>query len=457
MQYAYLLFQGKSIHQGSVPFVDFYTSVYTPVFAWTILPIIKLVGFTLSAAKALRAFMIFVFLLRVTATSIVISKLFGKKVLLFFLPLFFLDPFTVFAAMQIRPDNLMTLFFSFALLSLIFAQEKKSGTLLFSTGIFLGLSLVTLLKILPAALCLIFFCGMYLYKNKSSIKFIFLLSGTLVPVICLAFYGIANGSLFPMIQQVIFDSVKAFGAFQYPVPFGNFYWYNNLYIFGAPGKPASWIFAWILLFLACMGAYELGKTLLSKKTLEPKDYIKSSVVCTLVVTQISFFFINNLYIQYYIPISWLYALMGAIALHDLVATSQKKLMTLTFFAIVITTFMIRSIPLNISRSTIEDRERIAVYVRRLEKIPIEEKVFPAFLFRPLAFPMLYGYFMTPSEATGAFLSHYAPIEQYLERDKVKFVILNDYTMTLIPQSTQAYIKSHYRRSDPDDEELFIRK
>ena len=454
-QYAYLLGVGQR------PYIDFYASVYTPLFAAVLLPIVNIWGTAMSTLFSLRVFMIILFLLRVVITGAIVVKLFGKKVLALFLLLFLLDPFTVFVAMQVRPDNLVMLFFSSALLYLLYAFEKKKKWLFFLAGLALGLSLLTLIKILPAVLCILGIVSYMLLKEKQKASLLLLLEGTILPLLCFALFTILQGSFGALVQQMILDPIKTFNAFTYAVPLGNFYWYNNIYIFGAPGKPLSWVFAWLLLFLAMAGVETLATKLFQTKKYEYRDYLKLSLLLIFGVYQLSFFYVNNLYFQYYLPVSWLYALLGAVAIDALLSASEAKkylnqglILILILLAIV---FTYKSISLNISRSTMIDWGKMNIYEKRLTAIKPTDAVFPAFLFRPLAFPMLYGYFITPSEAAIPLLSHYSPIEKYLERNNVPFIILNDYTMTLIPESTQAYIKSHYRKSDPEDEELFTRK
>lgn len=453
-QYAYLL------STGARPYIDFYASVYTPIFAAVLLPIIKIWGLAISTFYPLRALMIALFLLRVMVTGTIVVKLFGKKILALFLLLFFLDPFTVFVAMQVRPDNLMMLFFSIALLYLLYAFEKKKHWLFFLAGLALGLSFLSLIKILPAVLTVLSVVSYLLFKEKQKTSLSLLLEGTVLPLICFALFTILQGSFGSLVQQMIIDPIKTFNAFSYAVPLGNFYWYNNIYIFGAPGKPLSWVFSWLLLFLAMAGAHALATTLLQTKKYEYRDYIKLSLLLILILYQLSFFYVNNLYIQYYLPVSWLYALMGAVAIHALLKASEDKkyinrglILMLAAIALV---FTYQSMMLNISRSTMVDWGKMNVYEKRLKTIRPDDAVFPAFLFRPLAFPMLYGYFITPSEAAIPLLSHYPPIEGYLERNNVPFVILNDYTVKLLPLSTQEYIQLHYKNTDPTDEELFKR-
>lgn len=453
-QYAYLLGVGQR------PYVDFYASVYTPLFAAVLLPIIKIFGTTMSTLFSIRAFMIVLFLLRVVITGTIVVKLFGKKVLALFLLLFFLDPFTVFVAMQIRPDNLMMLFFSSGVLYLLYAEEKRKPYLFFLAGLTFGLSLLTLIKILPGILCIFAVFAISCVVRKHKMPLVYLLEGFMLPILLFFLVSILQGSFGALVQQMIIDPAKTFSAFFYQIPLGNFYWYNNIYIFGAPGKPLSWIFAWLLLFLAMAGAHALSVALLQTKKFEFRDFIKLSLLLSLFVYQISFFFVNNLYIQYYLPVSYLYALLGAIAIHSVLSSSGTKkyvhrgLVLMLFFLALIFTY--KSILLNISRSTMYDSEKMRAYEKRLVTIKQSETVFPGFVFRPLAFPMLYGYFMTPSEAALPLLYRYSPIEEYLEKEKTKFVILNDYTLKLLPVPAQEYIKTHYKNTNPSDEELLIR-
>src|SRR3989344_5689043 len=96
------------------------------------MPVFIIFGATLKAITASRIMMILLYLLQIFLWVLLVKRVFEKKVALLFVPLFLMDPFVVFVGMQIRPENLMMVFYALFLLIFSYAyQNAKSKKLYF--------------------------------------------------------------------------------------------------------------------------------------------------------------------------------------------------------------------------------------------------------------------------------------------------------------------------------------
>ena len=116
--------------KGLRPYVDFYL-IYAPILHWLLAPVFLLFGFTFKAVSMARIVMIVFFLIRLFLMFLLVTKVFGKRTGLLFILFYLLNPFVVFAEMQIRPENMMLVFFTLALLIFTYAFEHKSPLLFF--------------------------------------------------------------------------------------------------------------------------------------------------------------------------------------------------------------------------------------------------------------------------------------------------------------------------------------
>src|SRR6185369_426701 len=147
---------------GFRPYLDVYTSVYPPLFSWIIMPIFWLKGFTFDALYAVRVLMITLLCIRLACCFSILRTVFSKRTAFIFLPLFLFDPFAVFTTMQVRPDNFMLTFFTIGLLfftqGLVYNRRKP----LVLSGLFFGIALLFLTKIIPSlsvlGIVFLFYC-----------------------------------------------------------------------------------------------------------------------------------------------------------------------------------------------------------------------------------------------------------------------------------------------------------
>src|SRR3990167_2755941 len=239
--------------KGFRPYADFYL-IYAPILHWLLAPVFLLFGFTFKAVSMARIVMIVFFLTRFFLMYLLVAKVFGKRTGLLFIPLYLLNPFVVFAEMQIRPENLMMVFFALALLIFTYAFEHRSPILFFLTGLLMGLTLITNIKIVPSltAFAVVFFAYFLVAKN---IKPLFFFSDGFI-LVCLLFiaYFFFKGYVGEMFFHIFLDPVRHNNSIANPTWLGYFY-FSNPVIYGQEGKPMNWIYAWSLPVLAFAGGY----------------------------------------------------------------------------------------------------------------------------------------------------------------------------------------------------------
>lgn len=113
-----------------------------------------------------------------------------------------------------------------------------------------------------------------------------------------------------------------------------------------------------------------------------------------------------------------------------------------------------SIDLNLMRASIDGHEEEARLEAVLAKIPESEPVFPGFLFRPLAYPLPYGYYYGDMHASVT--TRFPPVLEVLNKKNIRFIVATEIYLSYLPKDTQQYIKERFVR-DTALQELWIRK
>lgn len=436
------------ISQGYKPFTDFFLP-YSPLFYSFLSPLFHTSGFTLDTIQATRVVMIILFVLRILGASLLIRTLFGKLAAFLFLPLFLLDPFTAYVSMQIRPDNFMMTIYIIGLVVLIhgFIAQKKYVILL--AGIILGISLIASIKIVPSlgALFLVLFFYRLRYKFAGLLE---LCIGISLPIVLFSLYYLFNGAFVPMITNLVFDARAINESLKYPVPMGNFYWPSPSTIFGLSFKPILFQYVWALPLLAFAGAYNTFITSdFTSHTLSRKNMLSSVLAVSLGVQWISLFFIRSVFIQYYIPLTWLFALFGAVAiatiLHKVKSNKALYIGTLLLFSGVYCLYLAPSIQANYERAKVIGKETKESILSIWRYIPENQSVYPGVLFRPLAYPIPYGF--TYYDLPQSLFRRYAPIEHYLEKNNVKYLNIHERAWALPNEVMKQYVTRHYIQDD----------
>lgn len=443
--------------KGMRPYVDFYT-VYSPILQWFITPVFLLFGFSFKAISAARAVMIGLFIVRIFLMFLLVKRVFGKNVALIFVPLFLLDPFMVFAGMQIRPENLMMAFYTLFLLVFSYAltvKSKRQNSLFFLSGLLCGLTLLTNIKIIPSlgAFGIVFMY--YSVKNKIFSPLFLFINGFCLSFITLFAYFFSKGYLPEMFLHVFLDPFKLNNSIPYPTWLGYFY-FSNPTIYGIDGKPLNWMYAWVLPVLGFAGGY---KSLLHPQggyshinNAHPEGVQKIMKIIfflSLIFQWLSMLFIHSVFIQYYIPLNWLYAVFAAVFINDLLF--EIKFGKIIKTGVVIGVFLIfvtlhkTSIQANLNRSRLKSDPYLDEFTKIWKMIPENAPAFPNVVFRRPIYPILWG-----STFAKYMRDRYPPAYLAIERYKLPLLtFLNDEYFGYLDKDTQDYIVKNYKR-DSDD-------
>jgi len=454
-QIAYLIFKGYK------PFINVYTS-WIPIFHWLLVPVLAINDFSFNSLLAARIFMIALFAIRILLGFLLVNKLFGRKVSILFVFLFLFDPFTVFTAMQIRPDNLMITLFTLGLLILTYAIFNSSRLLLFYSGFILALSILTCLKIVPGISAVTIIFLIYAFSRRNFAKGIAFFSGMFFAIfVAVAYFGLQN-SLFQMMQQVILDAATLHKSIYNWTGLGYFYAPGNDNLYGLSGKPLNWVYVWILPILAFMGVFQV----IQKFFTEPDSNHKQKIIFIILTTAfifhwLSLFFYHSVFLQYYIPISWFYALFSAVIISHFDKLIQKFVAVNLFYRISLfilgTSLVIASTAANNRRATVFSYEwQYPIVSSRWAKIPKDSYVFPFMIFRPIADPFLPLFSFTPGLPT-SIINRYPPLLKTLKNYNVSYVFISEHISYyyIIPE-IKAYIGENFAQ-DQQDKELWIRR
>ncbi len=437
---------------GYVPYRDIYNSFYTPLFEWLIAPAFMIFGFSFKTITFTRFIMIVLLTVRMIAMYVLIKTVWSRRTALFTLPLFLLDPFLVYSGMQIRPDNLMMTVFSLALAALAIGYNKRLPIYKYIAALLFGLSLVIFMKVIPA---LAVAAGVVIYEEIRAKRYKVLLSMvliSLIPLMLFAAYGLAVGALPEMYKQLIIEARADYSVWEYPVPFGFYNHPDNAFIYGVMGTPVTWVYVWILPLLGSAGLYHVAYSIITKKEKSSGIPLKILMVLLCITQLIVVFKVPSVFLQHYLPLNWIFALFGAVAIDDLIETTS--VFPIAWYGIIIlcmwafTTLTLTSITYNTSRAAITNQNIINECETRWRQIPVSEPVFPGFLFRPSVYPVPYGYYI--GNIPASVFTRLPSIADTLEKHQLKHLILDDYTLVRLPQDAQAYITSHYTRVAGDN-------
>lgn len=432
------------ILKGYKPYTDFYLG-YTPILHWFLTPVFLLFGFSFKAVSMARIFMIIIFFLKVFLLFFLVKRIFGKIVAFLFLPLFLLNPFTVFAEMQIRPDNIMMLFYTLFLLVFSYAFQSRRPILYIISGALFGLTFLTHTKVAPSLLAfgLVFF--LYTLRKKHAYSLVFFLNGFVLSSLVFLLYFFLQGNLGEMFAQVFLDSFRIYN--RYPTWLGYFY-FSNPVIYGYEGKPMSWFYSWSLPIMAFAGGYQGVVTSVGNRHL-----MKIILFVSLVFQWASLLFINSVFMQYYIPINWLYSLFAAFFLYNLIIQMKVTPLLqkgLTTILIIMSIFLFKSNILgNIARSQVVDDPIVREMSQFWQIIPEDSPAYPNVIFRKPIYPLLWGQVISERVR-----DRYPPVYTAIEKYRLKTLTgLTDDFMSYLDWATQVYIQAHYQR-DPSDSRLW---
>lgn len=440
---------------GKLPYVSFFFT-YSPVLHWFLAPIFHVFGFTIDALYAARLFMIAVFGLRIIAATAIVFVLFGQSLAVLYLLLFLLDPFTVFNGMQIRPDNLAVFFITLGILSLVVSHFKKFS-LIFLAGVACGIALITSIKIVPGLGVLFFFLCWESFRRRETKTLQVFIAGICVPVALFVLYFARFHMVGEMLQSLLVYAKANVDAVVNPALLGIFYWPDNGYIYGFMGRPPSWFYAWLLPVFAFPSAYGAIRGYFSGGR-KQEDFFGAVLGGALFVHFISLLFVHSVFTQYFLSLSWLYVLFFAVTMRDILMLSYEFPVAKKIIGMILAVALIilygSSIAGNIDRiNTFADRNQVAKITKRWQELPPETPIFTNYLFRPLAYPISYGYFVGDMPQTA--LLRMPKLSSVIEQERLPRLLIGDYAFQFLNAEDRTYISTHYRRV-PADAELWNR-
>jgi hypothetical protein len=447
------------IASGFKPYTSFFF-IFSTIFHRTIAPILLLFGYSFYAIGKIRIFMIVLFFVRVILTVFLINKIFNRRVALLFVPLFLFDPFTVFTSMQIRPDNFMMTVYTLGLLIFVIGFLNSSKLRLFVSGLVLGISCLTLLKIAPQIIAIFFIYGFYCLTHRNINSLILLIDGFISAIFLFVTYHLINQTFIPMIKQIFVISLSLSKLITNPVYYGFFHEPNNGFIYGLMGKPATWVYVWVLPLMAAVGAYiTLNKNNNDKQTSlkiqnEKRKYVQMILIVSLIVQFIILLNLSMAFIQYYIPFQWLLAIFAAVMIDDLAFSkfTSKVISYLVKSGLLIFFFVLIyvSIKANNARAEFNSDSQQSQFAQVWSKIPPNKAVFPSILFRPIVHPVTEGfgnqedYSRYYSNADNSFPSYIDSFEKY----KVPYLEISDPTrFYALEGGMEKYVNLHFQKTE----------
>ena len=435
---AYLIAQGYS------PFKDFFLP-YSPLFHVSLIPLFTQFGFTLETIQWTRLVMIALFAVRVVTAAVLVRMLFGTLAAILFVPLLLLDPLTEYSSMQIRPDNLMLTVYVVGVWLLTKGLLQKKKYLAFLSGILLGLAILLSIKIAPSmGVILLILTGLRFKYTFTGLRELWL--GCILPIAIFCIYYSAKGLLSPMITNLLFDARLINEALKYPVPMGNFYRPSDATTYGLSFKPALFQYLWSLPLLSFAGVYATFQEFdFSFLKFSKKRTIGIILSISLVAQWLSLFFVRSVFIQYYLPVTYLFAIFAAVAVAKIIHTVQiHKFVytaTLLFFSIIYMYLLIPSLQANSERAKRSGAEQKMAITAIWNYVPETSAVYPGVLFRPLAYPVPYGF--TFYDLPQSIFSRYEPVQNYLKKNDVQYLNIDGKPWALPDETVVQYINAHY--------------
>ncbi len=449
------------IASGEQPYRSIFM-VFTPVFYWILQPIFSLSGFNFPGIFYARILMIVFFLVRLAIGTGIAYRVFGRTAAFLYLPLLLLDAFTIFAGMQIRPDNLMMVWYLLGFLSLCYAMTgvvRRRLHLLTLAGVMYGLACITMIKILPSIVITTALLWFWCVMQKKQRSFLLFVAGLLIPVVLFALSQIYSGTLMQMVQHVCIDAQLLSKSILYPTHAVYFYHQNNILLFGFYGRPLTWVYAFLLPVLAVAGAAYTARSLY-RSGLQYHDgriLLKSILIVSFIAQVLFTFTFSGAFIQYFLSLSWLFAVFAAVTLETLYRGIRSYryggVIAIAAYFAFLAVFSWVSFRANMYRSGVRGDQLIVDFERMWQRIPSDVPTYPNFLFRPIIYPLPFGAFI--GDVHPRILTRLGSVADALEKHQVRYVFLDSYSRSFHDGKTRDYIDAHYQQSP--DNAFLIRK
>jgi hypothetical protein len=243
------------------------------------------------------------------------------------------------------------------------------------------------------------------------------------------------------------------------VPYGFFHLPNNGFIYGLMGKPLTWIYVWILPWLASAGAYLTISNFVNNKRAKSGSFDKKKQLIQMILVGslvVQYLFLLNLtisFMQYYIPFQWLLAIFAAVVLDDFIFNKfssglSHQLIKGGLFVLFLALVYV-SIKANNARSAFRFENQISQFTPIWSKVPKNAAVFPNILFRPIAYPLSVGddqlnYYGTFSSVRNTFPKY---IDSF-EKNKAPYLLIDEPDkFYMIEPGLEKYVENHYKKID----------
>jgi len=232
---------------------------------------------------------------------------------------------------------------------------------------------------------------------------------------------------------------------------------DNAWIFGSMGKPATWVYLWLISPIGLTGVYHAFHKILEKGRQSTGDVVTIILGVTFLVQWALLFALQVAFMQHYMPLNWLGAVFGAYAIDQLLIASRHHRfmypLVALFFIVTFAWITKTSINNNYARSTITGEPTIDSFKARWLQISPSQAVFPGFLFRPSSYPIPYGGFIGDIPKT--ILDRLPDIATTIETSRPQ-ILMDEYTLNHLPDDALLYVRDNYTRV-AGDSELMVRK
>lgn len=319
LHYVYLLTTGK------LPFRDFF-NIYSPIFHMTLYPVFGILGQSYRVFAASRVVVFFFFLATLIFTYGIGNLIGGKKIALISVLIAAVLPIGVEKALEIRPDNLMTMLCIGGVYFFIAGLKYGKNVSFILSGIFFTLSFLTLAKIVFSIGAFLFGGLLFLFTSnqirlnwkKAAISF-FLSTSFVAGLFFFVLFilGIAPAAVESMYSysRMVVSGLR-FGYDLHP-----FYWFApNDAVYGTY-RGFAWYTNTILFLLLIVGIITTGVAYMRQKSISSRWLL----FFPMMISFLYLYIVPRAFLQYLLPFLLFVPFWSAFGVYDLVTFLSKKL------------------------------------------------------------------------------------------------------------------------------------
>jgi hypothetical protein len=436
----YHLQAAYEIARGRLPYVS-YLFPYSPVLHWLLQPTFGVAAPGEATMFLSRGFMGGLFVLRTFTVWAIGMTVFGWWGSLLLAALFLADPFTSFAGMQIRPDNIAVLLQTMAVFFFLEAVRRRHRRSLILLGMTAAGACLASLKVVPSMAVLVA-SAIWLIRSRRE-RFVLGISVAL-PVMLFGAYWIAAGAFVPMLRGILVDAKAINDSLQYPLPIVNFYWPSNWFLYGSPRQSLLWYFELSLPITGFCGAL----TAIRHRPYPALSGALAAIAVASLVQWAALIAVRSVFLQYYLPVNWLLVLFTAVFWIDLIrwtglgsragAAAARMVLAAAMVAV------IRSaVTINMSRSQYDATVQLRLLHSLWAAVPPGAAVFPGLLYRPGGSYLGYGWNYGDIPLS---IRRRIPMINEAAADTVSYVYLPGNQLNTYDSGTAGVITASYARS-----------